>query len=161
MEDKFHKTQLCWTCARACGGCSWSRSFTPVNGWTAEQTELYVDRGEYETHRTTSYKITACPLYKNDAPQERKQREIHIIAKPIVKRPKRPCVMRGTLREKIWALPDLKERIERLTGELKTAAELAFLYNYNGDDAAEVMCFSKCGYVRRLTDAMKEMEAMT
>lgn len=157
MEDKFHKTQLCWTCARACGGCSWSRSFTPVNGWTAEQTELYVDRGEYETHTTVSYKITDCPLYICDKiPQE--QPKAYIPQIKFVKRPKRPCVMRGTLREKIWALPDLAERIERLTGELKTAAELTFMYNYNGMDAAEAMRYSESGFKRILFQAMKEIE---
>jgi predicted nucleic acid-binding Zn ribbon protein len=27
---------LCWTCQNACGGCSWSRSFEPVEGWEAK-----------------------------------------------------------------------------------------------------------------------------
>ena len=159
MEDKFHKTQLCWTCARACGGCSWSRSFTPVNGWTAEQTELYVDRGDYETHKTTSYRIKACPLYVCDTKQP-EQPQAHFKRIPIVKRQKHPCVMRGTQRERIWALPDLKERIARLTGELKLAAELTFIYNYNCVDAAEVMRYSESGYKRILFRAMNEIEVM-
>lgn len=41
----------CWTCQKACGGCSWSRSFSPVPGWTAEKTP----RGGWH--------ITACPEF--------------------------------------------------------------------------------------------------
>lgn len=31
------KEQLCWTCQKACGDCSWSSCFQPVEGWTAEK----------------------------------------------------------------------------------------------------------------------------
>lgn len=30
---------LCWTCQNACCGCSWSKSFTPVEGWEAKPSE--------------------------------------------------------------------------------------------------------------------------
>ena len=30
------KEQLCWACQKACGDCSWSSCFQPVEGWTAE-----------------------------------------------------------------------------------------------------------------------------
>ena len=49
--------QLCWTCKRACGGCPWSRYFTPIKGWTA--VSVYKDRN-------WTYCITACPLYDPD-----------------------------------------------------------------------------------------------
>ena len=160
MENQYN-TQLCWTCARACGGCSWSDgSFTPVKGWTAKKVTMYVDRGEYEKRRTTSHKIKACPLYVCDAKQP-EQPKTPKINKPIVKRTKHPFVIKGTQRERVWALPDLKERIARLTGELKLAAELAFVYNYSGADAAEVMQYSESGYRLILYRAMNEMEAMT
>ena len=29
------KETLCWSCAKFAGGCSWSRTFTPVKGWLA------------------------------------------------------------------------------------------------------------------------------
>ena len=34
-----HKT-LCWECENACGKCSWSRDFTPVEGWSAKPTKI-------------------------------------------------------------------------------------------------------------------------
>ena len=159
VENKYYKTQLCWTCARACGGCSWSANFQPVKGWTATKTIMNVDRGAYEKRRIKTYKIRACPLYVCDTKQP-EQPQAHFKRIPIVKRPKHPCVMRGTQRERIWALPDLKERIARLTGELKLAAELTFIYNYNGVDAAEVMRYSESGYKRILFRAMNEIEVM-
>lgn len=30
---------LCWVCKKACGRCSWSNSLTPVEGWTAIETD--------------------------------------------------------------------------------------------------------------------------
>lgn len=54
--------QLCWTCKNACnGGCSWSKEFKPVDGWTAEKTTIPVN-GEY----AETYKIIKCPEYKSD-----------------------------------------------------------------------------------------------
>lgn len=45
--------QLCWHCKNATGGCSWSKSFTPVPGWDAKKvTKSYVD----------TYDIRDCPL---------------------------------------------------------------------------------------------------
>lgn len=58
---------LCWSCANACGGCSWSDgSFTPVDGWTAKKTELQADRGEYRDKIVQSYLVKKCPKYEND-----------------------------------------------------------------------------------------------
>lgn len=51
--------QPCWTCKKACGGCSWSRSFTPVKGWEAVPTHI-PSNGEY----ADSYKIIKCPQYE-------------------------------------------------------------------------------------------------
>ena len=36
------KEQLCWACQKACGDCSWSSCFQPVEGWTAEKCPEYV-----------------------------------------------------------------------------------------------------------------------
>ena len=46
------KEQLCWTCQKSCGACSWSGCFQPVKGWTAEK-----------VHRKT---IENCPEYVPD-----------------------------------------------------------------------------------------------
>lgn len=53
--------QLCWTCRKACGGCSWSRSFVPVRGWTATPSHI-PSNGEY----ADTYNITECPEYMPD-----------------------------------------------------------------------------------------------
>lgn len=57
---------LCWGCANAVPsyrkgtGCSWSKYFKPVEGWTAEKTEL---TGGYN-QKVTSYLVSECPEYK-------------------------------------------------------------------------------------------------
>ena len=53
--------QKCWTCKKACGGCSWSREFIPIDGWTAEKSIIPHNREHAET-----YKIIDCPEYIPD-----------------------------------------------------------------------------------------------
>lgn len=50
--------QICWNCKNACGGCSWSREFKPVKGWTATPTNIIGNN-----YIIPSYSITACPKY--------------------------------------------------------------------------------------------------
>jgi predicted nucleic acid-binding Zn ribbon protein len=38
-SPKHRRLSLCWDCQNACGGCSWSRSFEPVEGWEAKPSE--------------------------------------------------------------------------------------------------------------------------
>ena len=61
----------CWTCQKVCGGCSWSRSFSPVPGWTANKTKK-LGQGSY----LESYYIRSCPEYvpepKRDIQEERR-----------------------------------------------------------------------------------------
>lgn len=58
-----NKQTLCWDCARAVCGCTWSREFIPVNGWMAEETKLKVKNGDY----VTSYHVISCPEFVPDA----------------------------------------------------------------------------------------------
>ena len=51
------KEQLCWTCQNACGWCSWSSCFQPVEVWAAEK----VHRKTYD-----SYRIEKRPEYVPD-----------------------------------------------------------------------------------------------
>jgi hypothetical protein len=55
---------ICFDCAHACGGCSWSARFEPVPGWTAEPVKIRY----YNTHEgpkfTRTYRITACPQFE-------------------------------------------------------------------------------------------------
>lgn len=59
MANKSLKTmQLCWDCARAVGGCDWSREHIPIPGWEATPA---VRNGD------SSYVITGCPEFVRDA----------------------------------------------------------------------------------------------
>lgn len=61
---------ICWDCSRACGGCSWSRSFRPVKGWDAVPTKIasHSHNGDGEFLRS-SYAVISCPLFDRDAIQ--------------------------------------------------------------------------------------------
>lgn len=59
MGVKVDSKTLCWECNNSCTkGCSWSESFTPVDGWVATKEELY-GGGE-------SYCVIQCPLFTPD-----------------------------------------------------------------------------------------------
>ncbi len=57
---------LCWNCINAVPslkcGCSWSREFKPVQGWTAEEAEMRM--GTYNEKTVTSYLVLKCPEFK-------------------------------------------------------------------------------------------------
>lgn len=66
------KQTLCWSCKNACGGCSWSKSLKPVEGWVAEETRI-VRHYRYKkvgtngkAFRDKSYRVEACPLYQKE-----------------------------------------------------------------------------------------------
>jgi hypothetical protein len=56
--------QPCWSCTKACGGCSWSKSLKPIEGWKAEKRILQTAR-KYEPQIET-YKILYCPEYEKE-----------------------------------------------------------------------------------------------
>ena len=53
---------LCWNCSNAYGQCSWSKDFTPVEGWNAERKDVKVTVQGY----VTSYIVFECPLFEGD-----------------------------------------------------------------------------------------------
>ena len=56
------KQTLCWMCRRpGTGTCSWDKSLTPVEGWTATSTKL---RSCREGEDIGSYQVEACPLFQ-------------------------------------------------------------------------------------------------
>jgi hypothetical protein len=57
------KANICFDCDKACGGCSWSRNFEPVPGWTAEKIMLNVGAVKNQKRFLQTYHITACPEY--------------------------------------------------------------------------------------------------
>lgn len=64
------KMTLCWDCANACGGCSWSSEFRPVDGWEATPTRVKVYRWKYGgIKEVDSFHVTKCPLFKDDTKQ--------------------------------------------------------------------------------------------
>ena len=62
-KKKRWREQPCWECKNACGGCSWSSSFTPVDGWVAEPTTIIYKSKNGVEHRTDTYKIYECPEF--------------------------------------------------------------------------------------------------
>lgn len=68
MADKFKKSDsLCWNCKRNCSGCSWSKSYIPVNGWVAEKKTYSVTSNKrYPPTVYDSYTVKKCALYEQD-----------------------------------------------------------------------------------------------
>lgn len=62
------KEQLCWSCKKATGRCSWSRNFTPVEGWDADAVRLNVSK-KYEN--VGSFFVKGCPEYEPESVCER------------------------------------------------------------------------------------------
>lgn len=62
--DTTNRANICMECVNACGGCSWSKNFTPVDGWTAEK----VERRHTDGYRTVDegYRITDCPKFQKE-----------------------------------------------------------------------------------------------
>ena len=60
-----HSMTLCWDCANATGGCSWSDYWehSPVPGWIAIPTKLKLNN---ETNGS-SYAVISCPEFIRDA----------------------------------------------------------------------------------------------
>lgn len=52
-NDRQQAETLCWYCANACGGCSWSKKLVPVDGWVTRA------RGPGED-------VVACPKFVAD-----------------------------------------------------------------------------------------------
>ena len=55
MADEY---ALCWDCANATGGCSWSDNLRPVKGWEAKRTH----KKEFD-----SWLVINCPKFERDA----------------------------------------------------------------------------------------------
>ena len=66
-ENKIQN--ICWDCQNAVGRCSWSRDFTPVEGWDAVNVPYQPWETQYVKHRDT-YIIKGCPQFVKDEPRE-------------------------------------------------------------------------------------------
>lgn len=68
-EIVYQSTQLCWTCANACGGCEWSDHLEPVPGWDATPTSRVLKaggKGKGGTRVASSFVIHTCPKFRRD-----------------------------------------------------------------------------------------------
>lgn len=66
---EYQSTQLCWTCANACGGCEWSDHLKPVPGWDATPTSRVLKvggKGKGGTRVASSFVIHTCPKFRRD-----------------------------------------------------------------------------------------------
>lgn len=51
----YNREQLCFSCEKSDGKCSWSKNFTPVDGWVAKKTNI--------KKIGSSYFVKECPKY--------------------------------------------------------------------------------------------------
>ena len=66
------KTNICFDCKNALGGCSWSRinpetkrvAFEPVPGWTAVKVPFLSKSERLNRGHDFTYHITACPQFE-------------------------------------------------------------------------------------------------
>ena len=71
MPCIWPKTNICITCQKACGDCSWSEvdletgkiRFEPVPGWKAKKVLLNLGGTRKEKMVVETYHITYCPEY--------------------------------------------------------------------------------------------------
>lgn len=152
MQDK---PTLCWKCAHACGGCSWSADFIPVNGWNAIPTVINPPESNID-----SFIVEKFPKFSDDTERYAKKVKSAKVEFKYVKKPFAPRIPAKSRRGILMRKPDLRERIDRLTGEQKIIAELIFLYNNTLEDAAEAMYMSYDTAKRMIQKAMEGMEAL-
>lgn len=74
-REALRESSICWECDNACGGCSWSRSFTPVEGWTAVISPKADCPSKEAIRRIPWYLVRTCPEFVQD-PRFIKQEEI-------------------------------------------------------------------------------------
>lgn len=68
------KTNICFDCKKACGGCSWSERFEPVPGWKAKKVvqKSIINK---KVRVCDTYQIAACPLFERDEKRQRNRGE--------------------------------------------------------------------------------------
>ena len=104
---------LCWRCTRpGTGTCSWDRSLTPVDGWTAVPTNFREQDGSYvRTHR-----VLLCPRFVEEPDYDHRMSHV--------------CIGRPVLvdRERIMHLIRYGWRNEAIARELGVALETVKKY---------------------------------
>lgn len=60
----YKRKTLCWDCANNGGRCSWSKDFTPVDGWTAIPTKIPAQVYKGDGRMIDSYCVCECPEFE-------------------------------------------------------------------------------------------------
>lgn len=63
ISNNTKHSTLCWDCEKACGRCSWSKSFTPVEGWVAKPTKVKGD-SQCRNQLIDSFDVHECPEFE-------------------------------------------------------------------------------------------------
>ena len=116
MQDK---ATICWKCSRACGQCSWSAEFRPINGWVAIKTIIKADKGVMDQREIDSYIVLKCPQFHDDTDRYKTNNKI---APPIVQGFHNPT-NKSPLRRAFEALP--REELERRINTLECNRDVA------------------------------------
>lgn len=72
------QANICFSCRKACGRCSWSGidpvtkkpRFEPVPGWTAKKVFVKSWSKGHKLEYVETYHITACPEFEPDRPRK-------------------------------------------------------------------------------------------
>lgn len=78
------KTNICFDCKKACGGCSWSEidpktgkpRFEPIEGWKAKPNKLLGGISAGKRYYVSTYEISECPLFEPDEPRNADHRQL-------------------------------------------------------------------------------------
>lgn len=151
------KPTLCWKCAHACGGCSWSDSFTPVDGWTAKQTKIKHDFSDGRQELIDSYRVDDCPLFENDETHYRPNKKIAPLTRTFATNQSR----KSPRRLAIEALPldELDGRIDKLPNH-HNVARYAFEWKMTLEQIAEATGHSLTSVKKILRVTLARLEAM-
>ena len=151
------KPTLCWKCAHACGGCSWSDSFTPVEGWTAKPTVIKANHGRGFMEDIESYIVKACPLFENDMAHYKPNRKIAPLTRTFATNQSR----KSPRRLAIEALPldELDGRIDKLPNH-HNVARYAFEWKMTLEQIAEATGHSLTSVKKILRVTLARLEAM-
>ena len=165
------KDTLCWKCANACCGCSWSENFIPVKGWKAQRTKVYHTDSSVRRGETSSYVVLECPEFVSDVHkykttghdqfyQNRYVQEV--LNNPQYNNPE-ARMNKSDARKRVEAIPEekLKQVIENnLHGSVHDVAILALLGKMTTYEIAAALFFTP-RYVRyMISKAVKKISAI-
>lgn len=151
---------LCWSCIHAVPsqgyGCEWSRHGKPVDGWTAEESEI----STWVKSTDKSYSVKACPQYEPDDGEQRlidDETPMRTLGVEIIKRAAQDYVTeleKEKKRREMDAALLLKRRMYKskypnLYGYDNTDGELKKLEHFFKSQYAEGLSDLNCKYIQR------------